>query len=67
MPPLAKTAQVPVPGVETDRHRARSRSVAAVGAALLGLVLVYGAGLAQTDALHNGAHDARHAAGFPCH
>ncbi len=44
-----------------------TRYCAVVGAALLGLVLVYGAGFAQTDLLHNGAHDARHAAGFPCH
>ena len=46
---------------------ALTRYVALVCAALLGLVLVYGAGFAKTDELHNGAHDARHAAGFPCH
>ena len=67
MPPLSNAAQASVPGVATDRHRARSRSLGAVCAALLGLVLVYGAGFAQTEAFHNGAHDARHAAGFPCH
>jgi cobalt transporter subunit CbtB len=43
-------------------------SVAApVCAALLGLVLLYAAGFAQTEAIHNGAHDARHASGFACH
>lgn len=36
-------------------------------AALLGLVLLAGTGFAHIDALHNAAHDARHAAGFPCH
>lgn len=36
-------------------------------AAVLGLMLVYAAGLAQTEEIHNGAHDARHSAGFPCH
>ncbi len=46
---------------------AATRYVALGCAALLGLVLVYGAGFAQTAELHNGAHDARHAAGFPCH
>jgi cobalt transporter subunit CbtB len=50
-----------------EQHRARSRSLGAVGAALLGLLLVYGAGFAETAEIHNGAHDARHAAGFPCH
>jgi cobalt transporter subunit CbtB len=39
----------------------------ALAAAALGVVLVYGAGLAQMDALHSAAHDARHSAGFPCH
>ena len=67
MPSLSKTVQAPAPGVATARQHALSRCVAAAGAALLGLVLVYGAGLAQTEILHNGAHDARHAAGFPCH
>jgi cobalt transporter subunit CbtB len=36
-------------------------------AVMLGLVLLYAAGFAQTAEIHNGAHDARHSAGFPCH
>ena len=44
-----------------------SRFMAPLAAAALGLVLLYGAGLAQVEELHNAAHDARHAAGFPCH
>lgn len=36
-------------------------------AMLLGAVLIYGAGFAVTDALHNAAHDGRHSASFPCH
>lgn len=43
------------------------RCGAALGAAALGIVLLYGAGFAQSDILHNGAHDARHSANFPCH
>ena len=35
--------------------------------ALIGAVLVFTAGLAQSDALHDAAHDVRHATGFPCH
>lgn len=44
-----------------------SRLLAAIAAALLGLVLVYLAGFAHAGALHDGAHDARHSASFPCH
>jgi cobalt transporter subunit CbtB len=33
----------------------------------LGLVLVGGIGFASDMAVHNGAHDTRHALGFPCH
>ena len=44
-----------------------SRLIAPLGAALLGLALVYLAGFAHADALHDGAHDARHSASFPCH
>jgi cobalt transporter subunit CbtB (proposed) len=39
----------------------------ALSAALLGLVILYGAGFAPQAAVHNGAHDARHSAAFPCH
>jgi len=34
---------------------------------LLGAVVIYGAGFADTPALHNAAHDTRHSQGFPCH
>ena len=39
----------------------------AVLAALLGSFLVLGAGFAPISALHNAAHDSRHAFAFPCH
>ena len=35
--------------------------------AFIGLAIVVLAGHAQTSALHDAAHDTRHAAGFPCH
>ncbi|HET6521300.1 MAG TPA: CbtB-domain containing protein [Geminicoccaceae bacterium] len=47
--------------------RADAIAAAAAVAALLGLFLVYGAGLADPSALHAAAHDARHAFAFPCH
>ena len=33
----------------------------------LGLVLIGGVGFASDMRVHNGAHDTRHALGFPCH
>jgi len=36
-------------------------------ALFIGLTLVVGIGFANDMAVHNGAHDTRHAAGFPCH
>lgn len=35
--------------------------------AVIGAVLVFTAGLAQSETLHDAAHDVRHATGFPCH
>ena len=54
------------------RDSVRTQAVAApradaIAAALLGLFLVYGAGLADPSALHAAAHDARHAFAVPCH
>jgi len=35
--------------------------------ALAGLALVFLAGFAHPELVHNAAHDARHAFAFPCH
>ena len=35
--------------------------------AVLGLGVLIAAGHAQSVALHDAAHDVRHATGFPCH
>ncbi len=35
--------------------------------AVLGAGMVVLAGLAQSQTLHDAAHDVRHATGFPCH
>ncbi|MDA8747284.1 CbtB-domain containing protein [Litoreibacter sp.] len=37
------------------------------GAVLLGLTLLFAAGFAQANVLHDTAHDMRHAMSFPCH
>lgn len=39
----------------------------ALASVALGLVFVFGVGFSHVSAVHNAAHDARHAAGFPCH
>ncbi len=44
-----------------------NRFMAAVFAAAFGALLLFGVGFAQSDILHNAAHDSRHAASFPCH
>ena len=43
------------------------RLIAGVLALFIGFVLVGGVGFASDMAIHNGAHDTRHALGFPCH
>ena len=37
------------------------------GAALLGLVVLYGVAFAESPLLHNAAHDVRHVTVKPCH
>jgi cobalt transporter subunit CbtB len=44
-----------------------SKFVPALFAGLLGLFIVAIAGNLQAGALHDAAHDVRHATGFPCH
>jgi len=39
----------------------------AIGAALLGAALIFVAGFLHAEAVHDGAHDARHSAALPCH
>lgn len=55
----------------TDAARPISRPRAEVAgiavAALLGLALVWVAGFAEATAVHDLAHDQRHAIAFPCH
>lgn len=52
-------ASIPIPA-------GRSR-LAPLWACLLALALLYLGGFAGVEALHRGAHDARHSAGMPCH
>lgn len=43
------------------------RPLQLAGAFLLGIVILYGAALVDSPAVHNAAHDMRHSQGFPCH
>jgi cobalt transporter subunit CbtB len=43
------------------------RLIAGSLALFIGLTLVFGVGFANDMTVHNGAHDTRHAMGFPCH
>jgi cobalt transporter subunit CbtB len=43
------------------------RLAPALLSAMLGAVLLFGAGFSSKIELHNAAHDGRHSAGFPCH
>ena len=67
-------SSTPIHASHTSHTAAPSRAVAlkdklipALMAAGLGAVLLFGAGFASMEALHNAAHDSRHSAGFPCH
>ena len=44
-----------------------SRAIQITLAAMLGVLVLAGAGFAQMSAVHNAAHDYRHSMGFPCH
>lgn len=43
------------------------RHAAALVSAMLGLVFIAGVGFASPQAIHDAAHDTRHALTFPCH
>lgn len=45
----------------------QEKMITVITAALLGSFLIFGVALAQPTALHNAAHDTRHAMTFPCH
>ncbi|MEP5731476.1 MAG: CbtB-domain containing protein [Sulfitobacter sp.] len=47
--------------------RQSARFVPALFAAALGIAVISLTGHVQAAALHDAAHDVRHATGFPCH
>jgi len=51
----------------TTQTTAKTGLMSIVMVALTGAVLVYFAGFANAQVLHDAAHDTRHSTGFPCH
>lgn len=45
----------------------KSAVSAIILSAVIGLGLIFVTGHVQAETLHDGAHDVRHATGFPCH
>ena len=44
-----------------------TRHAPALALMLFGALMLYGVGFLGTAAVHNAAHNTRHAVGFPCH
>ena len=53
--------------VATGRDAQAATRRSAWLAIVLGFVFLAGTGFSHMSVAHNAAHDARHAAGFPCH
>lgn len=49
------------------RARLDAELLSIAAAAVLGLGLIFAAGFANATAIHDAAHDQRHAIAFPCH
>jgi len=58
----AKANVLPATGTKTASNR-----LAMLFAGLMGLGIIFVVGHVQAGALHDAAHDVRHATGFPCH
>ncbi|ORE91653.1 CbtB-domain containing protein [Aurantimonas sp. 22II-16-19i] len=54
-------------GSQSGTRIAGQRIATGLFALFLGAFFIFGAGFAHSQALHDTAHDVRHAFGFPCH
>lgn len=59
------TAQIEQTSATASQRK--QRVAAALVALTLGGAILFAAGFAEIPALHNAAHDGRHAFAFPCH
>lgn len=53
--------------VSTNALAASSALLPILFVAVLGMTMVFLAGFANSQTLHDAAHDMRHSTGFPCH
>jgi cobalt transporter subunit CbtB len=53
--------------VQEIRPLTNDRAMLGLSSALVGTALIFLVGFAPMAAVHNAAHDTRHAAAFPCH
>jgi len=60
-------AQVNMKTVDHIPLSLSSRLAAAAITALLGSFILIGVGFANSEVIHNAAHDSRHSFAFPCH
>ena len=61
------TADLSVHPHVAAEHSGTDRKLTALLAAALGIVVVFAAGFAPSETVHNAAHDTRHSFAFPCH
>jgi cobalt transporter subunit CbtB len=64
---MQTTNQLSSTALSTKTSKRAEAVTGAVMAAFLGLVMVWGVGFSHIEAVHNAAHDTRHANAFPCH
>jgi cobalt transporter subunit CbtB len=62
--PIEALGARPVDGVQAAAAVAKVPALVTIA---FGLVMLFCVGFLQVSAVHNGAHDTRHANGFPCH
>lgn len=51
----------------TVQAEAQSSLLPIIFSAIIGIAVIFVSGHVQAGALHDAAHDVRHATGFPCH
>ncbi|WP_417769793.1 CbtB domain-containing protein [Stappia sp.] len=54
-------------GTQIAARSTPALALPALAALVLGFAIIFVAGHVQAGALHDAAHDVRHATGFPCH
>ncbi len=67
MTPISTTPDADLILVQPQIENLSAVAAPAITALFFGLFLLWGAGFAQPEALHNATHDTRHAFAFPCH